>query len=106
MAIGIAALPHIFLKYFTQERIQVIKDHPLHPDFQNQSIKPIFWSHGLVFNRTGYSGICRELASHGYIVYAFDHSDGSSSYTNAEGMDKYCTDYNPKIHKGTAEEYR
>lgn len=99
-------------KYFTQERIQVVEGYALHTDFaeDNKKLRPVFFSHGLVFNRTGYSGICRELASHGCIVYAFDHTDGSCSYfsdtTQDPPKDVYYTDYDPKKDEGTAEEYR
>ena len=38
-------------------------------------------SHGLYASRTIYTTVCRELASHGYIVFAIDHHDGSNHYT-------------------------
>jgi len=41
---------------------------------------PVIYSHGLCSNRTMHSGTCRDLASHGYIVFAPDHQDGTSSY--------------------------
>jgi predicted dienelactone hydrolase len=28
-----------------------------------------------------HSGTCRDLASHGYLVFSIDHEDGTSSYT-------------------------
>jgi hypothetical protein len=82
IATSIPVFPNIMFKYFTQERIQVLKDHAMHTDFaaNKKRLKPVFFSPGLVFGRTGYTGICRELASHGMIVYTFDHTDNSCPY--------------------------
>ena len=33
VGIGIGVFPNIMFRYYTQERIQVVKDHPLHKDF-------------------------------------------------------------------------
>ena len=45
---------------------------------------PIIFSHGLSSNRTMHSGLCRDLASHGYLVFAPDHMDRTSSYYEME----------------------
>ena len=54
--------------------------------------------------------MCRELASYGWIVYAFDHTDGSCSYfldtSTNPSKDVYYTEYDPKMHNCSAEEYR
>ena len=50
---------------------------------------PIIFSHGLSANRTMHSGICRNLASHGYIVFAPDHHDLTSSYYETESGEGY-----------------
>lgn len=41
---------------------------------------PIVYSHGSSSNRTMHSGTCKDFASHGYIVFAIDHHDGTCSY--------------------------
>ena len=51
---------------------------------------PIIFSHGLTCNRTTYSGICRDFASHGYIVFSIDHYDGTAYYSRLlNGRHKY-----------------
>ena len=60
-----------------EERRQNYKED----DEQFTKIVPIIFSHGLVSYSGHYTGHCRELASHGYIVFAIDHLDGSSTYT-------------------------
>lgn len=45
---------------------------------------PVIFSHGLSSNRTMHSGTCRDLASHGYMVFALDHMDKTSSYYETE----------------------
>lgn len=50
-----------------------------------QSERPVFplmmFSHGLGGSRTSYSGLCGEFASHGFIVCAIEHRDGSGART-------------------------
>lgn len=105
-------MPPIFHAYYAQERIEIVKLAGLHRDFRDGGKKliPVIFSHGLIVNRTNHSAICKELASHGCIVYALDHTDGSCSYvldtTKNPSEDKYYIEYNPKIHNFTQEEYR
>lgn len=47
-------------------------------------VKPIVLSHGYAGSANDYSSNCRHYASHGYIVFALDHVDGSSMYTQLE----------------------
>jgi hypothetical protein len=55
-----------------------------------QSLIPLFFSHGLSSHRTANSGVLRDLASHGYIVFSPDHMDLSSSYyETADGKGYY-----------------
>ncbi|XP_023333646.1 platelet-activating factor acetylhydrolase isoform X1 [Eurytemora carolleeae] len=48
----------------------------------------IVFSHGLGCNRFAYSRICTDLASHGLIVAATEHRDGSSSLSSYYTEDK------------------
>eukprot|EP00960_Hanusia_phi_P062954 765309-Hanusia_phi.AAC.9 len=52
---------------------------------------PIIYSHGLGGNRSCYSSVCIDLASHGFVVFALEHSDGSASLNVLP--DKTVTEY-------------
>ena len=65
-------------------------DIKLNEKFKNKKIIPIIVSHGLTLSRNFYSTMCIELASHGYMVFAIDHHDGSCCYTeNATGFQQW-----------------
>lgn len=52
------------------------------PLIENNSVFPVVvFTHGLGGNRTTYSTICSDIASHGYIVAVLEHRDGSASTT-------------------------
>jgi dienelactone hydrolase len=58
--------------------------------FRQNGLMQTIFSHGLTCNRTAYSGICRDFASHGYIVFALDHFDGTTYYSRLfDGDYKY-----------------
>ena len=53
-------------------------------------LTPIIFSHALMMSNAHYSRHCIELASHGYIVFALNHNDGSCNYTeNLDGDPVY-----------------
>ena len=47
----------------------------------------MLFSHGIMGIRTSYSGIISELVSHGWVVCAVEHADGSAGYTRTVDMD-------------------
>lgn len=108
---GIVGISSLF-KYFKEERIQALNNHPMHTDFADnkQKLRPVLFSPGLVFGRTGYSGICRELASHGMMVYAIDHTDNSCPFyedvTQEPPAAVYYTDYDQIRDTCSLEGYR
>ena len=48
------------------------------------------FSHGMTTCRTIYQCPHAEFASHGYIVFAIDHLDGSASYTELSNGTQFC----------------
>ena len=51
---------------------------------QAAKLVPIVFSHGLNSSGATYSKHCIELASHGYIVFAIWHLDGSCQYSETK----------------------
>ena len=47
-----------------------------------QPFPVLVFSHGLAGMRTTYSGLCSDLASHGFVVLALEHRDGSACNTH------------------------
>lgn len=69
-----------FLKIFLGDiKIPIVENAPLEPTIQK--FKTVVFSHGLGGTRFFYTGICCELASHGYVVIALEHRDDSPSMT-------------------------
>ena len=51
---------------------------------------PIIFSHGVGGTTTYFSSICKDMASHGHIVYAVEHRDRTALHSfSSEGADKY-----------------
>lgn len=44
----------------------------------------VLFSHGLFGSMETYTALCRDLASHGFVVAALDHEDGSGHYARSE----------------------
>jgi len=42
---------------------------------------PLVFCHGLTGSRTTQTGTCRDLASHGYIVFTLSHFDGTANHS-------------------------
>ena len=62
---------------FSGVRMSTFAEEP--PTAALEAFVPIIYSHGLGGNRSCYSSVCIDLASHGYVVFALEHSDGSAS---------------------------
>mmetsp|Transcript_13559 Transcript_13559/g.13292 ORF Transcript_13559/g.13292 Transcript_13559/m.13292 type:complete len:255 (+) Transcript_13559:32-796(+) len=65
------------------ESMYVVMDANLSKDFlgKEKSLVPIIFSHGYGLARYFYTALFREIVSHGYIVFAIDHSDGTCTYS-------------------------
>ena len=74
-------------KDFQGSDASVSLDHDSSSSFQaltNKKLIPVILCHGLSGSRTSQSGSCRDMASHGYIVFSLDHHDGSAYYSQKE----------------------
>ena len=54
----------------------------------HKKLIPLIFLHGISSNRSMNTGTCKDLASHGYIVFTMDHEDGTCSYTKSEDGSK------------------
>ena len=76
--------------------MDIVDQGSLSRDFKidGRSLIPIVMSHNLSGSSTSISIMCRDLASHGYIVFAIDHHDGSCCYTeDAKGKPIFYNEY-------------
>jgi predicted dienelactone hydrolase len=81
-------IPDFLLRPQLVIKIDAIKNANLAKDFSSgrKKLRPVLFSHGLFANNKMYTGLCIDLASHGFIVFAPNHSDGSCMHTqNSEG---------------------
>ena len=77
------SMPMWILNSWLYASIDVVQNAQLAEDFASGSKKlvPVIVCHGLSAMKDAYSGIARELASHGYIVFTFDFTDGTCAFT-------------------------
>lgn len=75
----IASLPSFLSNWLSS--LASIKKARFYKDAQvvETDFPVVIFSHGLGGNRLIYSSICSDLASHGFIVAAIEHRDGSAS---------------------------
>jgi Platelet-activating factor acetylhydrolase, isoform II len=77
---SIAVMRHLRKVY-----MDTVYEGDIAEDFKNgRKLIPIIFCHGISSNRTMQSGTCRDFASHGYIVFTFDHKDGTSSFLRSK----------------------
>uniref|UniRef100_H2ZF45 1-alkyl-2-acetylglycerophosphocholine esterase n=1 Tax=Ciona savignyi TaxID=51511 RepID=H2ZF45_CIOSA len=77
----VPSLTRVFGWIFSTSRIPASWKTDLVMPSGVQKLPVILFSHGLGANKTTYSNICTELASHGTLVAAVEHSDKSASAT-------------------------
>lgn len=63
------------------------------------AIRPIIFSHGWTGANFQYSGIARDMASHGYVVILLNHKDGTCFYTEKEDGTPVMYERGPYVQK-------
>lgn len=76
-------VPKFFLRQFVQVKIDCVLGGDLSFDFTSgkKDLHPLIFSHGIFGDNHSYTGLLKDMASHGYIVFALNHSDGTCIYT-------------------------
>ena len=57
------------------------RDADVDEEFKGQKLPVMIFSHGIRGHRNIASGLCREFASQGFVVYSLEHNDGSAACT-------------------------
>lgn len=78
-----------FIKPFSLVKVPISRDGPLAAEFLSgkKKLQPLIFSHGLSSHKMNYSGICREIASYGFLVIALNHNDRSCEFTTGPEVD-------------------
>jgi len=87
-----------FYKFLDDCKLDTVQDGLLAKEFSSGEKKliPIIFCHGLAGSRTTYSGILRDLASHGYIIFTLSHFDGTANMSKKkDGTTIYWTSKQP-----------
>lgn len=80
---GTSPIAYPFIKPFAGVTVPVLRDALLAPQYRDgtKMLQPLIFSHGLSSHKMNYSGLCREFASHGFLVIALNHNDRSCEFT-------------------------
>ena len=75
-----------FVRAFTRIKMGVLLNGKIAERFRKgeEAVRPVVFSHGLSSINTDYTGMARDLASHGYLVVMPNHQDGSCAYTETK----------------------
>lgn len=65
-----------FMRY---AEMDVDRDAQIDDELQNKKLPVMIFSHGIRGHRNIASGLCREFASQGFVVYSLDHNDGTAA---------------------------
>ncbi|MFT4565354.1 MAG: hypothetical protein ACI9FN_000307 [Saprospiraceae bacterium] len=91
-------LPPSMLNYLDHVKTTVYRDVAI----ANERFPVLVFSHGYNSKANGYNALLSELASHGYIIFALNHTYESTGTTFADGSEVYFDqDYARRIDSGT-----
>lgn len=77
------------VKCLLEANMETVEDGPISYDLTNATpLIPIVFSHGNSSTRTMNSCFLRDIASHGFIIFALDHVEGTCMHTKkADGTE-------------------
>lgn len=77
--------PLWIMRGFLGIKMDVCENGELPSEFEegHKKLIPLIFLHGISSNRSMNTGTCKDLASHGFIVFTMDHEDGTCSYTKS-----------------------
>lgn len=93
-------LPGSSMSYLDKIDTHVLKD----AEITNEIFPVLIFSHGYNSKANGYYSMLSELASHGFVIFALNHTYESTGTTFSDGSEVYFNyDYAHKIESGTWE---
>jgi platelet-activating factor acetylhydrolase len=87
--LGLRALSFVFTARLPAVKHGLVRNAPALPAAARggRRFPVLVFSHGLGGNSEMYSALCGDLASHGVVVLAIEHEDGSGSYCHPAGAE-------------------
>ena len=76
-------IPRCIVNHASKAKIGALLDGDVSTSFAHgrKAIRPLIFSHGLGASDWIYTQLCKEYASHGYLVLMIQHQDGSCFHT-------------------------
>jgi hypothetical protein len=91
-------LPHSMLNYLNKVETKVYRNIPI----ADETFPVLIFSHGYNSKANGYYALMSEITSHGYVVFAINHTYESTGTTFPDGTEVYFDyEYANRIESGT-----